>query len=432
MRRFFSLYSNLEDLRILVQRLKSTNCTSEKIKLLKDYPHLHEPLRMIYDSNLHFRFTSHSLKNDNQINPYVANSLSSWINELKERPTKEAKEIVKSALKDYSEFKELLECIIDRNLKCRIGPKLIQKSASDSKVAEKPFECSLAYDWNDPLSQKFLKANGPWVYSRKLDGVRCITKLSPTSMSMNSRSGKPLPAPLTHFEDKLKILRDLIVGPRGNYILDGELCVMDELDREDFTRTSGLVRSSHIPTGTILWYFIFDCLTENELQNPSQAAKYTTRLARVPDSVKNIAPLAHFPINQSLVPFVEGLLAERCLQYGHEGLMLRLDTTGYFPGRTRTLLKVKQWEDAEFPVIGLERGPIRYLEDGIEKEELLVSSLIVKLEDGNTCAVGSGLSIKERKSFDESIIGRLVTVKYQGRLDGQLRFAIFKSIRNID
>ena len=432
LRRLFSLRSNLEELGNLVTQLKQTSQVNEKVRMLKEHPQLHEVLRMIYDPNVNFHFTSNSLKTIEHIpiQSPVSDTLSAWIQNILQSPAKNAKELVKKTITEHPEFRELIECIIDRNLKCRIGPKLLQRCMGHP--LDDAFACTLAYDWKEALSRKFLEENGPWLYSRKLDGVRCVTRISPESIQMHSRQGKAFLGPLNYFSEGLEQLGRSIIGPPGTYILDGELCVMDAYDKEDFTRTSGLVRSSSIAPGTNMWYFIFDCLTEHEVRNPSEAAKFSTRLARVPNGIQNIVPLAHFPVpsEHPIVSFIDGLLGERCLQFGHEGLMLRLDTAGHYPGRSRTLLKVKQWEDAEFPVVALETGPIRYLQDGLEKEDILVSSLIVKLENGQTCGVGSGLSIEQRKTFDHSIIGKLVTVKFQGRMDGLLRFPIFKGIRD--
>jgi ATP-dependent DNA ligase len=55
--------------------------------------------------------------------------------------------------------------------------------------------------------------------------------------------------------------------------------------------------------------------------------------------------------------------------YNWEGLILRKNTT-YKGKRSKDLLKVKTFFDAEYQVVDVEMGPFRYVKDGAECEEI--------------------------------------------------------------
>ena len=444
-KRFYSVKFDLDRLANVVKQLKSSTSRDFKIKALQDHSDLQKVFEKIYDPNVKLNFTSASLNNYSTITPLDENfnSLNDWLDNLRIQPVNLSKNQVALLLVKYPEHSELIKEIIDGNLKCRIGPKVLRRayevtSNSTGDIFDKGV--TLAYDWKDKSCIEFIEKYSPseWLYSRKLDGVRCIAKLSNNEhepIEMFTRNRKPIRNAQGILGEQLNHLKSYLMGLENTtYFLDGELCIMDELDREDFLKTSSFVRA-HNPSGQPrdLWYFIFDCLTTSEIQNPATSVKFSSRLARIPKNFPKVVPLAHFtiPANESkVIPFIETLLQERCLKFGQEGLMLRLDTPGYFPGRTRTLLKAKIWQDEEFPFIRLVHAPMRYVHQGQEVEENLVSALVVRLPNGQECFVGSGLSMEQRKTFTEDLLrGKLITVKFQERqLNGQLRFPIFKNV----
>lgn len=101
---------------------------------------------------------------------------------------------------------------------------------------------------------------------------------------------------------------------------------------------------------------------------------------------------------------------------GGEGLMLRKPGSSYTASRSSSLLKVKQFYDAEAEVVG-------YV-DGKGKYKGLVGSLDCNMACGKKFRVGSGLSDAERKKPPP--IGAIVTYRFQELTDdGVPRFPSF-------
>ena len=82
----------------------------------------------------------------------------------------------------------------------------------------------------------------------------------------------------------------------------------------------------------------------------------------------------------------------------------------YKPGRTKDLLKVKKFKDAEYKVVGYEGGMMKY-----GTTEIPVVTNILIQHKGNVVSVGSGLSKEQRIAwYDEpaKIVGKTVTIQY--------------------
>ena len=114
--------------------------------------------------------------------------------------------------------------------------------------------------------------------------------------------------------------------------------------------------------------------------------------------------------------------------------MLRKNVS-YVGKRSKDLLKVKKFYDEEYTVKGIEFGDMRYIKDGVEVEEEMVSNITIE-HKGNTVGVGSGFSMDERKKYfknPELLVGKTVTIQYfeeSKNKDGEysLRFPVLKHV----
>jgi DNA ligase-1 len=106
-----------------------------------------------------------------------------------------------------------------------------------------------------------------------------------------------------------------------------------------------------------------------------------------------------------------------------EGLMLHLASAYYQVGRSKTLLKLKRFNDAEATVIAHTAGKGKYTG--------MLGALKVKNSDGKIFKVGSGFSDSERKAPPP--VGSIITYKYNGFTKAGIpRFARFWRIRSTD
>ncbi|NMP31867.1 DNA ligase [Thalassotalea sp. M1531] len=107
---------------------------------------------------------------------------------------------------------------------------------------------------------------------------------------------------------------------------------------------------------------------------------------------------------------------------GGEGLMLHKAQAYYKQGRSRNVMKLKPFYDAEALVIAHLPGKGKYLNK--------LGALRVKTNDGLIFKVGSGFSDVERENPPP--IGSIITYKYSGKTSkGVPRFASFLRIRQL-
>ena len=107
-------------------------------------------------------------------------------------------------------------------------------------------------------------------------------------------------------------------------------------------------------------------------------------------------------------------LQEDVEKYGWEGLILRHDVS-YEGKRTKNLLKVKKFFDAEYKVIGIENDTMTFSEKGKGQITYETMKSVLIKHKGQTVNVGSGWSREQRDLYyksPEKIIGKTITVQY--------------------
>jgi DNA ligase-1 len=235
-----------------------------------------------------------------------------------------------------------------------------------------------------------------WWMSEKLDGVRAWWD----GKGFLSRLGNRYLAP------------EWFVAKLPAFPLDGELW----LGRKQFQRCVSIARrQDRHDSWRELRYVVFDA--------PDPAAPFEERLERCRSWAERERPPhaevhPHAPCRDR-----EHLAAElaRVEALGGEGLMLRQPGSAYVAGRSTTLLKVKNFRDAEARVIGHTKGSGRH--------QGRVGALEVELANGVRFAIGTGLSDAERESPPP--LGAIVTFRYQElSTDGVPRFPTYVGVRD--
>lgn len=248
-----------------------------------------------------------------------------------------------------------------------------------------------------------------WFLSRKLDGIRCICRKENGIVTFYSRKG------LTFYT--LQKVADEVLKIPGDFVFDGEICIVDEDGNEDFT---AIMKEYKKKDHTIQnpMYIVFDMLTLEEFESEGVGA---TRLLSERYEAAEIA-LSTPGVSGNVIKYLEQLeatdenFAKMALiveKEGWEGSMLRANAP-YEGKRSKRLLKVKKMFDAEYEIVGTEMALMRWLEDGVEYEYECLAKAVI-LHKGCEVGVGTGWSKEERIYYHEhpeQLVGKLMTTQY--------------------
>jgi DNA ligase-1 len=258
---------------------------------------------------------------------------------------------------------------------------------------------------------------------------RCIAIIDTNGdTAFYSRTGKEF--------DTLGVVRDGIKALGiTDVVFDGELCLVDDDGNEDFQGVmKQLKKKDHtIPNPS---YKIFDMISHDEFYSKVGVSNkpYSVRYNSLRELMRNNTCACLSVLGQELIKdddhFAEWTKVAK--EYCWEGLMIRADAP-YKGKRSKDLLKFKSFFDDEYEVVDVEMGPFRYVLNGKEHEETMLSCVMIK-HKGHIVRVGSGFSIDQRQDFykhPEKILGKIITVQYFEETKNQdggisLRFPTFK------
>lgn len=235
-----------------------------------------------------------------------------------------------------------------------------------------------------------------WWVSEKLDGVRCFFD----GERLISRQGNVFHAP-QWFLDTLP-----------KFALDGELW----MGRQKFKQTISVVKRLD---GGEQWrnvrFMVFDA--------PEINLPFEERIEYLKENIKNTEFVQlHTHSKVESRKHLQDLLKE-VASNGAEGLMIREPGSFYDIGRSRTLLKVKQFHDGEAVVTGYTKGAGRH--------KGVVGALEVRMSNGKEFNLGTGLSDEERRNPPS--IGSTVTFTFAELTeDGIPRFSSFVCVRDYE
>ena len=272
-----------------------------------------------------------------------------------------------------------------------------------------------------PVSDKPIDYSKPTFIQPKLDGVRCVIQCNPRKMVIAySRTGKEW----KNIDHILSILAPFFMK-HPNIILDGEL-YNHEL-KNDFEKIISLVRKTK-PTEE-------DRLESREMV---QFHCYDTIMEHMPFEERNKFLQGWFPnldwirdVDTRMVYNTEEVEArhEDFLELGYEGSIIRKNES-YECKRSWTLMKVKDFSDAEATIIG-------YV-DGKGKRAGTLGKFLMRDDDGIEfgCPPGKGYNYKDMKDMLDNIhdyIGQRATFTFFERTKANsYRHPLFKCIRNYE
>jgi ATP-dependent DNA ligase len=229
------------------------------------------------------------------------------------------------------------------------------------------------------LSRKELPEGDGWVYEPKYDGFRALAFVDGDEVFLQSRNGRPL----SRYFPELKF-------PKGKYVLDGELVILDADGREVFDALQNRLhpaesRVKMLAKETPALFRAFDLLARDRSKllakpfNERRAALEKLIGKRRKGSVE-LTPLTESPTKAE--PWMKG----------GEGVIAKELEAKYEPGKRRGMVKVKRLRTIDAVVVGWRPG----------KEEGTVGSLILGLYKGKELRVvghTSGFKAKEKREL---------------------------------
>ena len=375
--------------------------------------------------------------------PVVEGLLSQLIR--RELTGNSAKAAIRTLMENYpANEQEIIKRIINRDMEGGFSASTVNK-VWPNLVPE--FNVALAerYDKHPQL----LTFDDTWLCSRKLDGCRCIAVIKNSRVKLYSRTGIEFTTLRAVGIELEQIYANIVEGYKkiatefddeiGDIVLDGEICLVDENGNEDF---QGIMKQIKKKNHTIEnpKYKVFDLLSLDDFLNKTSDTLLFDRLTGIRNHLEK-NPSDFVEVLEQVFIDSEETFAEwnkKASDNGWEGLILRKNV-GYEGKRTKNMLKVKKFFDAEYIVKDVITGDFNYsvAGQGQAKEEMMTAVTIE--HKGCAVKVGSGFSINERKKFfsnPEEIIGKTITVQYFEETTNKeggvsLRFPTLKVIHGV-
>jgi len=399
----------MQELRLFIDEMQATSSSLDKVAILKQQSDfIKQVLEYTYNPYKQYHVTSKTCKKNSHLHSHCNHTLFGLLDILTNR-----KVTGHDAIKMINRFAQknvdwdLIYDIIDKDLKIRTGAKVINK-AFPGLIPE--FNVALAQTYEPKLASFGENVDETWYASRKLDGVRCLAVVDKEGKcTLYSRMGK-------EFTTLNKIKKAIESTNIINYVFDGEICLIDENGNEDFQSVmKQLRRKDHqIENPT---FMMFDMIHKIDFDNgkSEDGSILSDRLHILrsfcednPQTINELKYLDQYIITDNRH---FDIWAQMASDENWEGFMLRKDV-GYEGKRSKNLLKVKKFHDAEYTVIDADFGSMAVVRDGKEKQETMLSQVWIK-HKGYKVKVGSGFNQEQRiKYMTSDIIGKTITVQY--------------------
>ena len=424
----------MTELQDFIDEMRSTSSATEKTAIIaRSSAFIHNILEATYNPYKQYYVTSKTCKKNSDLldkwSYYLGNGdIFKLLNSLTRREFTGHKAIgVINGFVANNAYGELLYRIIDKDLDIRVGASTINKAVPGLIPT---FKVALAQnyegkcDWSDE-----------WYVSRKLDGVRCIARVdNEGNCSLFSRTGK-------EFTTLNKVKEAIEATGIISTTFDGEICLVDEDGNEDFQGVMKQLRRKDHQIKTPA-YMVFDMLRNDEFDNSKGTEPLKTRLLKCRSWIRKNLDNPMIESKNDILRFTDQTLitGEDHFEYWRnieckdnwEGLMLRKNC-GYEGKRTKNLVKVKKFHDAEYEVLGWDVDQHEVVRDGKSVSMTMLSQVWIE-HKGYIVKVGSGFTQEQRLEYmDGSIVGKIITVQYFEETNNQeggisLRFPTVKVI----
>ena len=430
----------------IVQELRETSGSNDKIKILKSYadvPHLQEILKMTYDPFLKYGVSKKMVEqlenaNVNRIAHITCDNFRDFMDRLEKSNINDALRVEIAEILHHPMYQstvDLLKCILTKDLKIGMAAANINKAIPDLIPVFDVMRGQKYADHKHKLNGKEI------IVTEKIDGVRTVAIIDENGdVKFYSRQGKEIEG-LVEIESAIKLMN------LKNIVLDGETTIFGQsgLESKEIFKKTMEIMGSKLEKKTGLLYNVFDCMplsafkagickTSARGRKTYFAEKYlqtrdSDKTDKLYDTLKYVQPLPFLYVGEYDDEIVK---AEHkyILENGGEGVMVNLASAPYECKRTANLLKVKEMYTCDLRIIGFEEGLVG------TKFEGTLGAVVVDYK-GYSVKVGSGFSEEDRTFFwnnQESLLGRVMEVQYFEETqdaDGNLslRFPVYVQLR---
>jgi len=393
----------MTELQDFIDEMRSTSSATDKIAIItRSSTFIHDVLEATYNPYKQYHVTSKTCnKNIGLFKDNTHSNVFSLLDDLTNRKYTGHDAISQvNGFKMATAYGDLVYKIIDKDLGIRAGAKVINKAVPGliptfSVALAKEYEADKC-DWNDE-----------WYASRKLDGVRCLAVVNEEGKcTLYSRMGKEFTT--------LNIVKEAIEATNiTNVVFDGEICLVDKNNNEDFQGImKQLRRKDHQIENPA--FMIFDMLnkSEFELTKKSEPLEGRLHILRSWFERSNRNSILRYT-DQFVISDDEHLQTwiKMAADSKWEGVMLRKNVS-YEGKRTKNLVKVKKFYDAEYKVIDFDIDDHEVVRDGKSVTLQLLAQVYIE-HKGHRVKVGSGFTQEQRLQYmDGSIVGKIITVQY--------------------
>ena len=414
----------MTELQNFIDNMRATSSSTEKVQIIRDAgSFIHEVLEYTYNPYKQYHVTSKTCKKNSDKVSYTDYTLFELLDKLTNREVTghAAIELVNGfATKNVDWY--LIYKIIDKDLGIRAGDSIINKAIPGLIPT---FKVALAKEYDGKCDWQ----NDNWWASRKLDGVRCLAVVNyEGKCTLYSRMGKELTT-LNKVKEAIEATNII------NTVFDGEICLMDEEGNEDFQGVmKQLRRKDHQIENPV--FVVFDMISKTDFDNNKSDEILSERLAKLRGWCTGSS------VSLEIVRYLDQAIItdgrhfdiwnQMASDNNWEGFMLRKDTE-YEGKRSKNLLKVKSFYDAEYEVLGFDVDNHEVVREGKSVSMTMLSQVWIE-HKGHLVKVGSGFTQEQRLEYmDGSIVGKVITVQYFEETNNQeggisLRFPTVKVI----
>ena len=385
----------MTELKEFIEEMRATSSATEKIAIIKrSSTFIHNILEATYNPYKQYYVTSKTCIKNKHLTVDGVKNVFEILDILRNREATGHDAI--KLVNGYGD--DLIYKIIDKDLGIRVGDSIINKAIPNLIPT---FKVALAKEYDGKCNW-----DDNWFASRKLDGVRCLAVVDfEGKCTLYSRTGNEF---TTLNKVKLAIEETGIT----NTVFDGEICLLDENGDEDFQSVmKELRRKNHQIENPV--FMLFDMIQRNDFDNNKSTEILSDRLAKLRTFTYTSNENVLRKLQQYVITGDEHFEKWSKLSSDNnwEGFMLRKDA-GYEGKRSKNLLKVKKFFDAEYKVIDFDIDDHEVVRNGKSITLQLLAQVYIE-HKGHRVKVGSGFTQEQRLQYmDGSIVGKIITVQY--------------------